>query len=116
MLFDVADRVKNLERAFVVREGITRENDTFSERTFDHPLQSGPNKGKVLKLKEFEKMKDKYYVLRGWDVKTGIPTGETLEKSGLDHAANELRELGKLPENRTLEHPGSDQVEKKIAV
>ncbi len=50
-------------------------------------------------------MKDKYYVLRGWDVKTGIPTGETLEKSGLDHAANELRELGKLPENRTLEHP-----------
>jgi len=100
MLFNVANRVKNVERAFLAREGITRENDTFAERTFDRPLDSGPNKGKVLKLKEFEKMKDTYYVLRGWDVATGIPKKETLEKSGLEAVANELKELGKLPENQ----------------
>jgi aldehyde:ferredoxin oxidoreductase len=101
MLFNVAKRVKNLERAFLVREGITRENDMLPERCFDHPLENGPHKGKVLKFKEFEKMKDRYYVLRDWDVPTGIPTRETLEKSGLEHVANELKDLGKLPESLT---------------
>lgn len=42
-------------------------------------------------------MKDKHYILRDWDVKTGIPTKETLKKFGLDDAAENLKKQGILP-------------------
>ena len=32
----------------------------------------------------FEEMKDRYYTLQGWDVKTGLPTPEKLAALGLD--------------------------------
>jgi aldehyde:ferredoxin oxidoreductase len=41
-------------------------------------------KGKAVDKKEFEKMMDEYYLLRGWDVQTGLPEKETLQKLGLD--------------------------------
>jgi aldehyde:ferredoxin oxidoreductase len=41
-------------------------------------------KGKAVDKKEFEKMMDEYYLLRGWDLKTGLPEEETLNKLGLD--------------------------------
>ena len=96
-LFNIAKRIKNLERAFVVRDGITRENDMLPERCFNRPIESGSYKGKILEFEKFEKMKDDYYVLRGWDVATGIPTGETLEEIGLGDVASDLNKLGKLP-------------------
>jgi len=42
-------------------------------------------------------MKTKYYELRRWDVKTGIPTEETLKELGLDDVAARLKKLGRLP-------------------
>ena len=33
---------------------------------------------------EFEKAKSRYYQLRGWDEKTGLPTRETLTKLGME--------------------------------
>jgi hypothetical protein len=41
-------------------------------------------------------MKDEHYILRDWDVKTGIPTKETLKKFGLDDA-EDLKKQGILP-------------------
>jgi len=63
----------------------------------DHPIEAGRFKGEVLETDKFEKMKDDYYVLRGWDIATGIPTRETLEKDGLKDVARDLEKLGKLP-------------------
>jgi len=91
-LFNIAKRIRNLERAFIVREGITRENDMFPERCFNRPTENGS----VLEFDKFEKMKDDYYVLRGWDVATGIPTRKTLEAVGLGDVANDLTNVGKL--------------------
>ncbi len=96
-LFEYAKRVRNLERAFCAREGMTRDHDSLPKRFMDHPLEEEPHKGWVLKSSEFEKMKSKYYTLRGWDITTGIPTRETLEQTGLGDIAQDLEKRGKLP-------------------
>ncbi len=40
-------------------------------------------KGKAVDKDEFEKMMDEYYALRGWEVQTGLPEKETLDRLGL---------------------------------
>jgi aldehyde:ferredoxin oxidoreductase len=67
---------------FNAREGLTREDDVLPRRFLEEPLPegSGPSTGSVLEL---EPMLDEYYEVRGWDVETGLPTRETLERLGL---------------------------------
>jgi len=96
-LFQLAKKVRNLERAYCVREGMTRETDVLPERFMDNALKQGPSKGAVLESSKFEDMKSKYYALRGWDIATGIPTRETLEQTGLGDVAQDLEKRGKLP-------------------
>ena len=92
-LEDILDRVYNLERAFNVRQGITRKHDVYPVR----PEYANTSLGKE-ELKEHERMLDEYYRKRGWDIKTGVPTRETLEKLGLKYAADELESHGPYPE------------------
>ena len=40
--------------------------------------------------KEFEALKDRYYQLAGWDVKTGWPTRKKLEELDLKDVADKL--------------------------
>ena len=82
-LINAAERIRTLERIFNVREGLTRKDDTISERMFREPLKDGPWKGEFIDREKFEKMKDEYYMLRGWSL-DGIPKQETLKKLGLD--------------------------------
>jgi len=89
----IGERIFNLERAFNVREGFSRKDDTLPIRLLTEPLKEGPAKGHSVKL---EPMLDEYYKARGWDVKTGIPTKEKLEELGLKDVAEELEKLGKL--------------------
>jgi aldehyde:ferredoxin oxidoreductase len=96
-LFKVAHKIRTLERAYEAGEGISREKDTLPKRFIDHPVKQGPVKGAVLESAKFEEMKTKYYELRRWDVKTGIPTEETLKELGLDDVAARLKKLGRLP-------------------
>jgi len=96
-LFNLARKVRNLERVFCVRDGMTRETDSLPKKYFDHPIEAGIFKGAVLESSKFEKMKDDYYALRGWDIATGIPTRETLGECGLGFAARDLEKMGKLP-------------------
>jgi aldehyde:ferredoxin oxidoreductase len=97
MLFQLARKVKNLERAYCVREGMTRDTDSLSKEFMDKPVEQGDSKGSVLETSKFEEMKSKYYALRGWDVATGIPTRETLKQTGLKDVARDLGKRGKLP-------------------
>jgi len=41
----VGERINNLARAFNVREGFTREDDTLPERLMTEPLKEGTSKG-----------------------------------------------------------------------
>ncbi|MBU0492884.1 MAG: aldehyde ferredoxin oxidoreductase family protein [Chloroflexi bacterium] len=79
----IGERIVNLERLFIAREGVTRRDDTLPRRFLAEPLPegSGPSTGSVLEL---EPMLDEYYRARGWDVQTGLPTREKLTELGLD--------------------------------
>ena len=80
----IGERIVNLERLFIAREGVSRKDDTLPKRFLQEPLaqDSGPSAGSVLEL---EPMLDEYYRARGWDVQTGFPTAEKLEELGLSH-------------------------------
>lgn len=41
-------------------------------------------KGRAVDREQFAAMMDEYYELRGWDVQTGLPKPETLQRLGLD--------------------------------
>ncbi|MEM3522304.1 MAG: aldehyde ferredoxin oxidoreductase family protein [Candidatus Bathyarchaeia archaeon] len=90
----VGERVVNLQRAFNIREGISRKDDTLPERFTKVPAPEGPPKGHVVEL---ERMLDEYYELRGWDKKTGLIPRKKLEELRLSYVADELERLRKLP-------------------
>jgi aldehyde:ferredoxin oxidoreductase len=97
------ERIWNLRRAIMVkRENRARENDTLNEPYFKKAITclagsaTGLVNGPIDKAK-FEALKDRYYELRGWDVKTGWPTRAKLEELGLKDVANELASIDKLP-------------------
>ncbi len=90
----VAARIANLRKAFNVRLGLTRKDDTLPDRFLKEPMPAGPAKGRVCQL---DKMLDEYYEKRGWDIKTGLPKRKTLEELELDDVAEQLGKAGKLP-------------------
>jgi aldehyde:ferredoxin oxidoreductase len=72
-LIDTGKRIWNLTRYFNCREGFSRDDDTLPARLFEDPVPFGPTAGQVIDRERFEAMKDEYYELFGWDIKTGIP-------------------------------------------
>jgi aldehyde:ferredoxin oxidoreductase len=109
----IGERVFNLQRAILVREGHRgRDFDQPPGRCFTDPLRfdqvnqdcvvPGKNweplsrKGATLDRESFEKMKDEYYQLRGWDVRTGLQTKVALEELGLEDVADDLGVWGLL--------------------
>ncbi len=86
----VGERVNNLAKAFNVREGFTRADDTLPERLMTEPLKAGSSKGHLISRDELDTMLDEYYTLRGWDVETGTPTREKLSDLGLEYVADAL--------------------------
>jgi len=96
-LLEVGHRIVTLEKAFNVREGATRKDDTLAWRFMNEPIQSGPRRGMTTPQKELDLMLDEYYELHGWDRATGWPKKETLESLGLEKVAEELARFGKIP-------------------
>jgi aldehyde:ferredoxin oxidoreductase len=86
----VGERINNLARAFNVREGFKRADDNLPERLMTEPLQSGASKGHVISREDLNIMLDEYYTVRGWDLKTGIPTKKKLVELDLEYAASEV--------------------------
>lgn len=82
---EIADRVYNLERAFNIKQGITRKQDNIPQK----PSVKESKKG-AEERKEHEEMLTNYYRIRGWDEKTGVPKRETLEQLDLKYVADEI--------------------------
>jgi len=85
----LADRIWNLERAFNVREGMSRKDDVLPYRFMHEPIPEGPSEGMYCPPEELEKMKDELYEIRGW-TRDGIPSRDKLLELGLDQVAEEL--------------------------
>jgi aldehyde:ferredoxin oxidoreductase len=110
-LYRTGERVFNLQRAILTREGhLGRLADVLEESFHTRPLKfvglnsecKAPGKdGEMISRKDmvverdkFEAMKDEYYQLRGWDVATGLQTKAQLEGIGLGDIVGEMEERG----------------------
>jgi aldehyde:ferredoxin oxidoreductase len=114
-LYRIGERVFNLQRAVLARDGQgRRETDTIPESFFTIPLDEDyavlynnpaclapgkdgevtSRKGAVVDRAEFERMKGEYYQLRGWDVTTGLQTRAKMEDLGLEDIAEGLEQRG----------------------
>lgn len=82
-LMDIGERIYTLERIMLIRDGLSRKDDTLPVRYFNEPIKDGPAKGEYICRKAFNEILDKYYRLHGWD-ENGIPLKETLKRLGLD--------------------------------
>lgn len=86
-MFEVGERIVNLERAYLVREGITRKDDYLPKRFLNEPVPNGNSKGAVF---EIEPMLNEYYAERGWS-SNGVPEPEILRKIGLGNVIKDLK-------------------------
>jgi len=88
-LITVGERMYNIARAFNVREGFSRKDDTLPWRIMHEPIPKGPSAGARVSPKELEHMLDEYYQARGWS-NEGIPTKAKLISLDLDDIAEEV--------------------------
>jgi len=84
---EVGRRVVNLLRMFNRREGMTKEDDCFSPRLGQPPID-GPGKGKSM-APTFEEVRNAYYRTMGWG-DDGMPTRKTLEELDLGFTVSVL--------------------------
>lgn len=106
-LDEIGEKVFNLQRAIHTREGLGgRESDSLPDIFYMQPLQADhfnpgclapgrdgeaiSRQGQVVDRSEFERMKDEYYELRGWDVTSGLQRRSQLEALGLAYVADYL--------------------------
>jgi len=95
----IGERIFNLERAIVAREGRRKKDDTIKDYYFKVPeeevaaweLKRDPLP--VADRKQFEDMREQYYKARGFSSETGIPTKSKLEELDLSDVALELEKL-----------------------
>jgi aldehyde:ferredoxin oxidoreductase len=88
-LMQVGERIVNLERAFIVREGFGRKQDTLPQRMLSEPLHTRGAPGEGQMIRNLDKFLDRYYELRGWTPQ-GIPSPEKLNELGLGHVVKDM--------------------------
>ena len=107
----IGERVFNLQRAILTREGHRGKNDDqILEANYTLPIETElfnekcqvpgkdgepiSRKGMVLEREKFEEMRDEYYQLRGWDASSGRQTKAKLEELELEDIARDLEQRG----------------------
>jgi aldehyde:ferredoxin oxidoreductase len=107
-LIRTGERVFNLQRAILARQGWGgRKGDTLLDFFFKEPLgclffdpdciapgrggEQISKKGAFLSKEAFEKLKDEYYALRGWDVETGLQNESKLLDLNMVDIAEDLK-------------------------
>lgn len=82
-LQEIGERRINMMRLFNSKLGLDRKDDILPKKAF---LPVEYTEGEIAQLtpEEFEAALDVYYEYAGWDVKTGLPTEETIRRLGLE--------------------------------
>lgn len=81
-LFRIAERVLTMARVFNYREGFNNDDDILPSRFFE-PKTGGALSETALDQAVMDEAKRYYYMLMGWDVKSGRPLEKKLEELGL---------------------------------
>jgi len=79
----IGERIYTLERTMLIRDGLSRADDSLPKRYFNEPVPDGPARGQFICRSEFDRMLDENYRLHGWD-NNGIPTKRTLKRLGIN--------------------------------
>lgn len=90
--YKVCERIHNLERAILVREGYTREDDLYVDDFYETKRKDGTY---LCPKEEYEALVDEYYSQAGWS--NGCPTRAKLEELDLGFVADDLEKRGLLP-------------------
>lgn len=94
-LMMIGDRIVNLMKCYLVREGLTSRDDCWPRRFYEEPIPDGPHKGSMLDEAKLNRIIQEYYELHGWEKDSSVPTKDKLSELGLHGAAEELERLGK---------------------
>jgi len=86
----IGERIWNLERAFNIREGLTKREDDIPERFKTVPMPTGPAQGHVSHWDELIQL---YYEARGYDQGSGYPTRSKLKELGLDYVIRDIERI-----------------------
>jgi aldehyde:ferredoxin oxidoreductase len=101
------ERIFNLQRAILLREGLQPEKDDFpAEFNFTNPVKEiylNPDvivpgrgeevisrKGQTLDRKTYDRMLKEFYKIRGWDPESGLQRGDLLGPQRLSDLAQDL--------------------------
>ncbi|MBW1699481.1 MAG: aldehyde ferredoxin oxidoreductase family protein [Deltaproteobacteria bacterium] len=88
-LIKAGERMTNMTRAFNLREGFSREDDTLPERFFE-PFERGKLRGKRITREQFEEALNNYYDMMGWD-RNGKPRRGKLRELNIDWVAEMIQ-------------------------
>ncbi len=83
----IGERATNLARAFNIREGFSRADDTLPARLFQ-PLEAGALQGVAMPRAEFEQTLTDVYAHKGWDPVTAAPTRARLRELEIEWVAD----------------------------
>jgi len=110
-LYEIGERVFNLNRAILVREGHRGvEDDRLPDPWYTVPLKTDmtnpellvpgkgdeavSRKGAIVDKEAFEKTMREYYQIRQWDVERGLQTSSKLRELKLPDIAHDLEQRG----------------------
>ncbi len=85
----IGERAFTIKKAFNIREGWERSDDTLNYRWHHDQMTKGPSAGHVVTEEELEYMKDLYYAAKGW-TKDGLIPKEKLVALGMDDVAEQI--------------------------
>ncbi|MCL2166380.1 MAG: aldehyde ferredoxin oxidoreductase family protein [Clostridiales bacterium] len=86
----MGERIFNLERAFIIRQGTTGKDDGLPKRVQTEPLHTCGMPGEGQVIAHLPEVLQAYYTLRGWNAE-GIPAEETLEALALGYTIPDLK-------------------------
>ncbi|NNF98535.1 MAG: 4Fe-4S binding protein [Desulfobacteraceae bacterium] len=89
----IGERVNNLERAILMRYGLSRKDDYLPKRFTDEPLPEDSNLAAGMVF-ENDQLLSEYYPFRGWDPETGWPTERKLLELDLAFVVQDLKKRG----------------------
>lgn len=83
-IYEVGDRIYNLEKSFNYREGFRRADDSrLPEALCTEHMKARKGGRTILEKAKFERMLTSYYNKRGWNPRTSQPERKTIERLGL---------------------------------
>jgi len=96
-LWQAGERIFNLRRSIMVlRENRTRADDTLNHYWYERRLNGAEGLSAPIDATQFEALKTRYYLLRGWNTGNGWPTAAKLQELGMKDVADKLTAVNKL--------------------